>query len=334
MYYNNIKDGLILKSVMGEMILYMGNSSRNKTINTSVEEGKKYLSRCICVSEINGHNDILDKTLKGDCLEALDKIESESIDLVIADPPYNMRKSFNGNTFSKMQGDDYEEYTRRWMEKVKRVLKKNGSVYVCCDWESSIIIGKVMSELFLVKNRITWQREKGRGAKRNWKNSLEDVWFAVNGENYKFNLGAVKIKRKVLAPYQINGKPRDWMGSDEGKFRDTCPSNFWDDITVPFWSMPENTSHPTQKPEKLIAKMILASSDEGDIVLDPFLGSGTTSVTAKKLGRHYIGIERDEQYCVFAEERLEMADNDKTIQGYSDGVFWERNTFSEQLKNK
>ena len=155
MYYNNIKDVIILKSVMGEMILYMGNSSRNKTINTSVEEGKKYLSRCICVSEINGHNDLLDKTLKGDCLEALDKIESESIDLVIADPPYNMRKSFNGNTFSKMQGDDYEEYTRRWMEKVKRVLKKNGSVYVCCDWESSIIIGKVISELFLVKNRIT-----------------------------------------------------------------------------------------------------------------------------------------------------------------------------------
>lgn len=312
----------------------MGISSRNKTINTSVEEGRKYLDRCVSISDINGSSDFLDKTLKGDCLEALDKIESESIDLVIADPPYNMRKSFNGNTFSKMQGDDYEEYTRRWMEKVKRVLKKNGSVYVCCDWESSIIIGKVMSELFLVKNRITWQREKGRGAKRNWKNSLEDVWFAVNGEDYKFNLGAVKIKRKVLAPYQINGKPRDWMGSDEGKFRDTCPSNFWDDITVPFWSMPENTSHPTQKPEKLIAKMILASTDEGDVVLDPFLGSGTTSVTAKKLGRHYIGIERDEQYCVFAEERLEMADNDKTIQGYSDGVFWERNTFSEQIKNK
>ena len=319
---------------MGETILGMGISSRNKTINTSVQDGKKYLERCITINDITEYGDLLDKTVNGDCLEALDKIEPESIDLVIADPPYNMRKIFNGNTFSKMQDDEYEQYTRLWMEKVKRVLKKDGSVYVCCDWESSIIIGKVMSELFLVKNRITWQREKGRGAKRNWKNSLEDVWFAVNGEDYKFNLDAVKIKRRVLAPYQINGKPRDWQDSDEGKFRDTCPSNFWDDITVPFWSMPENTSHPTQKPEKLIAKMILASTDEGDVVLDPFLGSGTTSVTAKKLGRHYIGIERDAQYCVFAEERLEMADGDKTIQGYKDGVFWERNTFSEQIKNK
>ena len=319
---------------MGETILGMGISSRNKTINTSVQDGKKYLERCITINDITEYGDLLDKTVTGDCLEALDKIEPESIDLIIADPPYNMRKSFNGNTFSKMQNDDYDNYTRMWMEKAKRVLKKNGSIYVCCDWESSIIIGKVMSELFLVKNRITWQREKGRGAKRNWKNSLEDVWFAVNGEDYKFNLDAVKIKRRVLAPYQINGKPRDWQNSDDGKFRDTCPSNFWDDITVPFWSMPENTSHPTQKPEKLIAKMILASTDEGDVVLDPFLGSGTTSVTAKKLGRHYIGIERDEQYCVFAEERLEMADDDKTIQGYKDGVFWERNTFSEQIKNK
>lgn len=87
--------------------------------------------------------------------------------------------------------------------------------------------------------------------------------------------------------------------------------------------MPENTTHPTQKSEKLLAKIILASSNKGDVVFDPFLGSGTTSVTAKKLGRHYIGIELDEQYCLFAEQRLEMAEKSKGIQGYS-GVFLER----------
>ena len=94
--------------------------------------------------------------------------------------------------------------------------------------------------------------------------------------------------------------------------------------------MKENTAHPTQKPEKLLAKLILASSDPGDVVLDPFLGSGSSSVTAKKLGRHYIGIEQNEQYCIWAEKRLEMAEHDSSIQGYADGVFWERNTASLQ----
>lgn len=117
-----------------------------------------------------------------------------------------------------------------------------------------------------------------------------------------------------------------WEETADGKFRDTYPSNFWDDISIPYWSMPENTEHPTQKPEKLIAKLILASSNPGDVILDPFAGSGTTTVTAKKLNRHYIGIEQNPQYCVWTELRLERADVDKTIQGYTNGVFWERNT--------
>ena len=112
----------------------------------------------------------------------------------------------------------------------------------------------------------------------------------------------------------------------------TYPSNFWDDISIPFWSMPENTDHPTQKSEKLYAKLILASSKEGDVVFDPFLGSGTSSIVAKKLNRKYCGIEVNEEYCMWAEKRLEMADEDKTIQGYSDGVFWERNTLGMQQK--
>jgi site-specific DNA-methyltransferase (adenine-specific) len=89
--------------------------------------------------------------------------------------------------------------------------------------------------------------------------------------------------------------------------------------------MPENTDHPTQKPEKLFAKLILASSNVGDVVFDPFLGSGTSSVVAKKLGRSFVGIERDETYCCLAEKRLGIADHDDRIQGYEDGVFWERN---------
>jgi len=95
--------------------------------------------------------------------------------------------------------------------------------------------------------------------------------------------------------------------------------------------MPENTAHPTQKPEKLLAKIILASTRETDLILDPFAGSGTTAVAAKKLNRDYVGIEADERYCLLAEKRLALAETDKTIQGFSDGIFWERNT---QVKSK
>ncbi len=147
-----------------------------------------------------------------------------------------------------------------------------------------------------------------------------------------FNVDAVKMKRKVIAPYKDeNGKPKDWEESACGKYRITHPSNVWTDITIPFWSMPENTDHPTQKPEKLVAKIILASSKPYDVVFDPFLGSGTTSVVAKKLGRRYVGMEIDEHYCCLAEKRLDMAKNEKNIQGYSDNVFWERNTLNEQM---
>ncbi len=159
---------------------------------------------------------------------------------------------------------------------------------------------------------------------------MEDIWFATNSKEYTFNAVAVKQRRRVIAPYKTDGKPKDWEETENGNFRNTYPSNFWDDISVPYWSMSENTAHPTQKPEKLLAKLILASSNPGDVVFDPFLGSGTSSVTAKKLNRHYLGIEKDAQYCVWAEKRLEFADADKNIQGYANGVFWERNTANLQ----
>ena len=113
----------------------------------------------------------------------------------------------------------------------------------------------------MVRNRITWEREKGRGAKVNWKSACEDIWFCTVSDNYTFNVDAVKLRRRVLAPYTDGiGRPKDWMRTDSGGFRDTHPSNLWTDISVPFWSMPENTDHPTQKSEKLLAKLILAST--------------------------------------------------------------------------
>lgn len=299
-------------------------SLRNKTINTTVAEGAEYLTRCLTADDLRAGKSALDATINGDMRAVCPLLAPGCADLIIADPPYNLTKSYDGTAFRRRGAAEYEEYTRAWLAAVEPLLSPHGSIYVCCDWQSSLVIGRVLEELFTVRNRITWQREKGRGARRNWKNSMEDIWFATRGEEYTFDLDAVRQRRRVIAPYRADGQPKDWVESAQGAYRDTCPSNFWDDITVPFWSMAENTAHPTQKPEKLLAKLILASSAPGDTVLDPFLGSGTTSVTAKKLGRHYIGIELEPRYCVWAEQRLERADTDRRIQGY-DGVFYSRN---------
>ncbi len=308
-------------------------ASRNKTLDTPLDEGAAWLNRCLRLAERPQSLDaVLDKTILGDFFAVAPLLPPACADLIVADPPYNLTKSFNGTVFSKKNKAEYEAYTRRWLGLLQGLLKETGSIYVCCDWQSSLIIGNVLADFFQVRNRITWQREKGRGASANWKNSQEDVWFATKSNAYTFNLAAVKMRRRVLAPYRAEGQPKDWQPAAGGKYRDTCPSNFWDDITVPFWSMPENTAHPTQKPEKLLAKIILASSNPGDVVLDPFLGSGSTSVAAKKLQRHYIGIEVEPQYCLWAEQRLEQAEADSTIQGYADGVFWERNSLAEQQR--
>ncbi len=297
-------------------------SERNKTIDFSLSDGEKYINRCLSAEKYNGETD---KTVIGDVFTAINKVKDRSVDLLIVDPPYNLFKDFGGNSFKKLGASEYALYTEKWIKAVIPKLKPTASIYVCCDWESALVIGEVLHNHFILRNRITWQREKGRGAKRNWKNSMEDIFFATVGEDYTFNLNAVKQRRTVLAPYRENGVPKDWEETKDGKFRDTCPSNFWDDISVPYWSMAENTAHPTQKPEKLVAKLILASSNAGDLVLDPFAGSGTTAVVAKKLGRKFIGIEQNPTYCAWAEYRLEKAEEDKSIQGLKDGVFWDRN---------
>lgn len=234
-----------------------------------------------------------------------------------------------------MKNGDYEDWLDSWISKTVKLLKSTASIYICGDWKSSTAIFNVGSKYFKIQNRITWERERGRGANSNWKNCSEDIWFFTMSKDYHFDINAIKIKRKVLAPYKDkDGKPKDWQKDGNEKFRKTHPSNIWTDITVPFWSMPENTEHPTQKPEKLIAKIILASSKPWEIVFDPFLGSGTTSVVAKKLNRKFVGIEIDPYYCCLAEKRLEIAEQNKTIQGYEKGVFWERNSLNEQNNSK
>ena len=302
-------------------------AERNRTLTISQNEINSLKTIISTTKDLNNDSSVENKIFNGDILETLRIMQDSFAELIIIDPPYNLSKNFNGNKFNSMKDSDYEAYVDSWLPEVCKKLKPNGSLYLCGDWKCTSVLQRSLEKNLTVLNRITWQREKGRGAKSNWKNGMEDIWFAVkNPSDYYFDIESVKQKRKVIAPYKENGKPKDWQETEVGNFRLTYPSNFWDDISIPFWSMPENTDHPTQKPEKLCAKLILASCPENGIVFDPFLGSGTSAVTAKKLGRKYCGIELNEEYCLYAAKRILMAENDKSIQGYSKGVFWERNS--------
>jgi len=299
-------------------------AKNNRTTFVTDIEKDTFMQRLISVDEIN--DNFYNKTIHGALEDVAVKLPSSFVDLLFIDPPYNLNKDFGNNKFRAKKNDDYERIFNEWLLSIIHTLKENASIYVCCDWKSSPMIFNVLNNHLKIRSRITWEREKGRGALSNWKNCSEDIWFATLSDDYKFNVDAVKLKKKVIAPYKENGVAKDWTEDESGKFRLTHPSNLWTDITIPFWSMPENTDHPTQKPEKLLAKIILASTNEGDVILDPFLGSGTTSVVSKKLNRKYVGIEMNEEYCCLAEKRISFVESDKTIQGYSNGVFWERNS--------
>lgn len=308
---------------------------RNRTITLSRDETDRYSKDLIHISKPVQMDTLGNKIVNQDIFDVLGLLPDGFVDLLIVDPPYNLTKTFTSTTFRKKSLAEYAEWFENLLVKLLPTLKKTASVYVCSEWCSSTAVHLVLDKLLKVRNRITWEREKGRGAKRNWKNASEDIWFATVSDDYVFNVDNLKLKRRVLAPYtDTNGVPKDWQETSAGQFRLTHPSNLWNDITVPFWSMPENTDHPTQKPEKLLAKLILASTNRSDLVFDPFMGVGSSIVTAKKLDRKFLGVEIETEYCLLAAKRLGLAELDETIQGYQDGVFWERNTLKSQKKTR
>ena len=295
---------------------------RNRTLRCSDEETLALsadlltLNAAVCADEIEG------KIINQDIFEAAAHLPAGFVDLMIIDPPYNLTKNYHGEKFIAQDKNGYADWFEKALCAVRHVLKAEASLYVCADWKTSVIIAPILERYFHVKNRITWEREKGRGAKSNWKNNIEDIWFCTMSKNYFFNVDAVKLKRKVLAPYRQNGKPKDWQAEHDGNYRVTHPSNVWTDISIPFWSMPENTDHPTQKPEKLLAKLLLASSQPGDMIFDPFAGSGTTAVAAKKLRRRFVCVEINNEYCCWAQKRLHQAAPGDAIQGLTPTKFF------------
>ena len=303
---------------------------RNRTLTCSESEINQLSKELLETIHTNETRNLTNKIINSDTFEAVKYLPDSFVDLLVLDPPYNLSKNYNGNVFREKQAEEYQEWFSGLIDLLLPTLKPEATVYVCSDWATSTIIFPVLDSKLHVRNRITWEREKGRGSNSNWKNNTEDIWFCSKSKSYCFDVDSVKLKRKVMAPYTENGKPKDWVNGGKDKFRLTCPSNIWTDITVPFWSMPENTDHPTQKPEKLIAKLVLASTKENDFVFDPFLGSGTTAVVAEKLNRKWLGIEIDKEYCCWGLKRIKQAEMNPEIQGYSNGVFWERNSLKYQ----
>ena len=305
---------------------------RNRTLTLTAKETARFKKLARQAPTKLTATDLRDQVFCDDFYQVVERLPAKSINLLILDPPYNLTKDYGEVKFQRRSMEEYEVWLEKWFAPLMKALTPTASVYVCCDWRTSVSVYQVMSRYLHVKNRITWEREKGRGANANWKNCSEDIWFAtVDKARYTFNVDAVKLKRKVLAPYTTtDGKPKDWKKTSEGNFRLTHPSNLWTDISIPFWSMPENTDHPTQKPEKLLAKLILASSQPGDLVFDPFMGSGTTAVVARKLQRHFSGVEVNPEFHAWTLKRLESAVEDTEIQGYAQGVFWERNSGGSQ----
>ncbi len=304
---------------------------RNRTLTCTDGEMAAFSAQLLLLSAPASAELLTDRVIHQDFDRARSFLPNGFVDLLILDPPYNLTKNYNGHIFRSKEADEYTFWFDRIVSSLIPFLRPTASLYACSDWQTSTLIFPVLDKHLHVRNRITWEREKGRGAKANWKNNTEDIWFCTLGDEYYFNVAAVKLKRRVIAPYRSDdGEPKDWEETERGDYRLTYPSNLWSDITVPFWSMPENTDHPTQKPEKLMAKLILASSRPNDFVFDPFLGSGTTAVVAQKLGRHFCGIELNREYCCWAMKRLAHAKSDTSIQGYVDGVFWERNSLNNQ----
>jgi len=246
----------------------------------------------------------LDTILKGDCVAALDKLPEKSVDVIFADPPYNLQ--LNGDLHrpdqSKVDAVDndwdqfdsfaaYDAFTRAWLLAARRVLKPNGTIWVIGSYHNIFRVGASMQDLgFWILNDIVWRKTNPmpnfRG--RRFQNAHETMIWASrdpNAKSYTFNYDALKASNDDI---QMRS---DWLfpictGAERLK------NDNGDKL------------HPTQKPEALIARIIMASTKPGDVVLDPFFGSGTTGAVAKRLGRHFVGIEREQDYIDAANERI------------------------------
>ncbi|MCL2385956.1 MAG: site-specific DNA-methyltransferase [Defluviitaleaceae bacterium] len=228
--------------------------------------------------------------LHGDCLKLMNIIEPESVDLIVTDPPYNLSKNY-GNNGDNLNHNDYIDFSRRWLAEAKRVLKPTGTIYVFMGVRYiSYIYVMMEQELGLHFNSwITWTYTQGIGKTKGFSPRHDDILMFTKNNRFKYNLDPIRVPQKYYR--SVNN------------MRGANPGNVWEFSHV-HYCQANRQNHPTQKPEALFERMILASSDEDDIVLDPFCGSGTSLRVCQQLNRRGIGMEINEDYVAMTEARI------------------------------
>jgi len=175
---------------------------RNRTLTCTAEEIAAFAAATLQLSHAATVEEVCDRVINQDFRDACPLLPRSFVDLLILDPPYNLTKDFNGHVFRAQEAEDYTAWFEGMLSTMTPLLRPKASVYVCSDWRTSTLVYPVLDRHLHVRNRITWEREKGRGAKANWKNNTEDIWFCTRDDDYTFNVDAVKLKRKVIAPYR------------------------------------------------------------------------------------------------------------------------------------
>lgn len=230
------------------------------------------------------------KVVLGDCIEQMSHIADKQVNLIIADPPYNLGKNY-GNNHAVIGFEQYLDFSRIWLKEADRILSDDGTIYVFMGVRFISYLYHILDkELGMFFNSwITWHYTQGVGKRKGFSPRHEDILMFTKTERFNFNLDHVRIPQKYYR------KRNNMKGAN--------PGDVWQFSHV-HYSNPERENHPTQKPEALIKRMVLASSDEGDFIVDPFAGSGTTLRVCQQLNRRCLGIELNPQYVELIDNRL------------------------------
>lgn len=230
------------------------------------------------------------RLILGDCTKELKSIESNSVDLIVADPPYNVGKDY-GNKSDKQEFDDYLEFSKEWLKECHRILKPTGTIYVFIGFRFISYLYQIMEKDLNMNfiNWISWHYTQGIGKTKGFSPRHDDILMFSKTTKYKFNLDNIRIPQKFYR--KVNN------------MRGANPGDVWE-VSHIHYCQKGRQEHPTQKPEAIIERMVLASSDEGDLVVDPFSGSGTTMRVCQQLNREGLGIEQNQDYILQSQERL------------------------------